>query len=132
MKPKQKEVPSDPYSREYYNSQLCADNRVMLGKGSLQERFASHGILGAIDKGAEAAGAGDTTRSRLYQVGNAAWGIAKIGFVAYNGRKLLKSTFNWITGKVKRVSGKGENTKVEGYFGDVVKHGALLAGGFVL
>lgn len=103
MKPKQKEVPSDPYSREYYNSQLCADNRIILGKGSLSERFASHGILGAIDKGVETIGAGETMRSRLYQVGNAAWGIAKIGFVAYNGRNLLKSAFNWITGKTKTV-----------------------------
>lgn len=109
-------------SSEYRNTQICQDNRIILWKWDLKERFAQNGLLWAIDTWLDKAWASDNTRSRAYQVGNVVWWVAKLWFLAYNGWNFVKSSFGSLFGKAEE---RWKNLK------DTAKYGALLAWGYV-
>lgn len=115
---------SASWVNEYTNAQICTKNRILLGKGTIQERFAQNGLLWALDGGYENLWASPETRSRAYQVGNMIWSATKLVGGIWAGRNFLKSSWNTITGK-KDAQGKG-------YAGSMAKYGAILAWGYVL
>ncbi len=102
----------------------CTPNEILLSNGTVGERFAQYGLLGAIDAGIDKAGASADMRARTYKVGNLVRSATKLWVGIYAGWNFLKSTRKTITGAK---AGDGES-----HFGNMAKYGAMLGGMYVL